>query len=215
MPDLQKFRICSLNCFLTKRRPDHVLLTGKLAVTLRSPLARSHPTRFACAALATWLFFSCGVERLNAQKPSARQHAARAAQLVQAGDLKGAESEMRQAVELSPKEAEYLIRLGLILSMQERPKVTAIFFERALKLDPTNQAVRRHLAGSQWQSGRLEASLENLEFILKSNPRDSEALLMLGMVLMDAGRFPWPNGILQTVDGLSPQRYHKVVEPSG
>ena len=145
-------------------------------------------SRFACAA-AFWLFLPGGGELLNAQNSPARQHAARAAQLVEAGDLKGAEAEMRQAVELSPKEAEYLMRLGLLLSMQERPKVAALFFERALKLDPNNLTVRRHLAGSQWQSGRLDASQENLEFILKASPRDSEALLMLGMVLMDAGRF--------------------------
>ena len=97
---------------------------------------------------------------------------------------------MRQAVELSPKNPEYLMRLGLILTMQERPKVAAIFFERALKLDPDNLTLRRHLAGSQWQGGRLDSAQENIEFILKANPRDSEALLMLGMVLIDAGRFP-------------------------
>ena len=62
---------------------------------------------------------------------------------------------MRQAVELSPKNPEYLMRLGLILTMQERPKVAAIFFERALKLDPENLILRRHLAGSQWQGAAL------------------------------------------------------------
>jgi tetratricopeptide (TPR) repeat protein len=104
---------------------------------------------------------------------------------------------MRQAVELSPKNPEYLMRLGLVLTMQERPKVAAIFFERALKLDPDNLTLRRHLAGSQWQGGRLDASKENLEVILKANPRDSEALLMLGMVLMDAGRFPAAHAMAQ------------------
>ena len=145
--------------------------------------------KFACAALGLWLIIHCGAE-LKAQNSPAREHASRAAQLVQAGDLKGAEAEMRQAVELSPKEAEYLIRLGLILTMQERPKVAAIFYERALKLDPNNQTVRRHLAGSQWQSGRLDAAEANLKLVLEANPRDPEALLMLGMVLLGAGRFP-------------------------
>jgi len=153
--------------------------------------------RVACTALAFWLFLPSDAELLNAQSSLATQHAARAANLVQARDLKGAEAEMRQAVELSPKNAEYLMRLGLILAMQERPKVAAIFFERALKLDPKNLIVRQHLAGSQWQSGRLDASQENLEVILKAHPRDSEALLMLGMVLMDAGRFPAAHAVAQ------------------
>ena len=111
---------------------------------------------------------------------------------------------MRQAVELSPKNPEYLMRVGLILTMQERPKVAAIFIERALKLDPVNLTLRRHLAGSQWQGGRLDASQENLEVILKANPRDSEALLMLGMVLMDAGRFPAAHSVAQRATQVMP-----------
>jgi len=146
--------------------------------------------RFASAALGFWLTLPGSAELLNAQNSLARQHASKADQLVRTGDLKGAEAEMRQAAELSPKNPEYLMRVGLILTMQERPKVAAIFFERALKLDPNNLTVRRHLAGSQWQSGNLAASQENLELILKATPRDSEVLLLLGMVLMDAERFP-------------------------
>lgn len=146
--------------------------------------------RFACAALAVWLVLPGGAELLNAQNSLASKHASRAAQLVQAGDLRGAEAEIRQAVELSPKETEYLIRLGLILSMQQRPKVAALFFERALKLDPNNLTLRRHLAGSQWQSGRLDAAQENLELILKANPRDLEALLT-GAAWLDYDRDGW------------------------
>jgi len=153
--------------------------------------------KFACAALGFWLILPGGAELLNAQNALARQHASKADKLVRTGDLKGAEAEMRQAVELSPKNPEYLMRVGLILTMQERPKVAAIFFERALKLDPNNLIVRRHLAGSQWQSGRLDAARENMELILKANPRDLEALLLLGMVLMDAGRYTDAHAVAQ------------------
>ncbi|HET6961408.1 MAG TPA: tetratricopeptide repeat protein [Terriglobia bacterium] len=172
----------------------------KLRVLGRKPCS----TRVACAVLAFWLFLSVGGKLLNAQNSLARQHASKADQLVRTGDLKGAEAEMRQAVELSPKNPEYLMRVGLILTMQERPKVAAIFFERALKLDPVNLTLRRHLAGSQWQGGRLDASQENLEVILKANPRDSEALLMLGMVLMDAGRFPAAHSVAQRATQVMP-----------
>ena len=153
--------------------------------------------RFACAALGFWLILPSGAGLLNAQNSLARQHASKAEQLVRTGDLKGAEAEMRQAVELSPKEPQYLMRLGLVLAMQQRPKVAALFFERALKLDPDNLTVRRHLAGSQWQAGNLAASQENLELILKANSRDSEALLLLGMVLIDAGRYPAAHAVAQ------------------
>jgi tetratricopeptide (TPR) repeat protein len=165
--------------------------------TSRSLVRESCFIRFACAALGFWLIFPGGAELLNAQNALARQHASKADKLVQTGDLKGAEAEMREAVELSPKNPEYLMRVGLILTMQERPKVAAIYFERALKLDPNNLIIRRHLAGSQWQSGRLDAARENMEFILKVNPRDSEALLLLGMVLMDAGRYTDAHAVAQ------------------
>jgi Flp pilus assembly protein TadD len=158
---------------------------------------KSRVLKFACAALVFWVFLPGGAELLNAQNALARQHASKADKLVQTGDLKGAEAEMREALELSPKNPEYLMRVGLILTMQERPKVAAIYFERALKLDPNNLIIRRHLAGSQWQSGRLDAARENMEFILKANPRDSEALLLLGMVLMDAGRYTDAHAVAQ------------------
>ena len=190
--------------FLMKQRTHLVLLTPAIVVAARFLLTPSHRASFACRALAIWLFLPGGAELLNAQDSLAKQHASRAAQLVQANDLKGAEAEMRQAVELSPNNAEYLTRLGLILTMQERPKVAAIFLERALKLDPNNLTVRQHLAGSQWQSGRLDASQENLELILKAKPRDSEALLMLGMVLIDAGRFPAAHVVAQRATEATP-----------
>lgn len=146
--------------------------------------------RLACAALGFWLILLGGTDMLGAQNSLARQHATKADQLVRNGDLKGAEAEMREAVDLLPKNSEYLMRLGLILTMQERPKVAALFFERALKLDPNNLTIRRHLAGCQWRTGSHAGAQDNLELILKANPGDFEALLLLGMVLIDAGRYP-------------------------
>lgn len=103
------------------------------------------------AALVLSLLPFCSAASLAAQVPTEEDHAARATQLVQAGDLKGAEAEMRQAAELSPQEPLYQARLGLILGMQHRPEEATACFENALKLDPSNLAIRRNLASSQWQ----------------------------------------------------------------
>ena len=167
----------------------------------------SYLTWFGHAVIAFWLLLPGGAGILHAQSSTGAEHAARAAQLVQAGDLKGAEAEMRQAVELSPKEPQYLARLGLILGMQRRPEAAAESFERALALDPNNLAVRRNLALSQWQMGRLAAARENLDLILKAEPGDAQALLLLGMVLIDARRYAAALAVAQAATEAMPSSY--------
>jgi protein O-GlcNAc transferase len=162
---------------------------------------------FDCTALAIWLFLSAGTGSLNAQSSPGAQHAARAAQLVEARDLKGAEAEMRRAVELSPKEPQYHVRLGVILGMQRRPQAAAECFESALALDPANLAVRRNLAASQWQMGQLASAQENLELILRIEPEDSETLLLLGTVLIDARRYAAALAVAQRVAEAMPSSY--------
>jgi tetratricopeptide (TPR) repeat protein len=66
--------------------------------------------------------------------------------------------------------------------MQQRLQDANIYFEKALRLDPNNLAVRRNLAANQLQLGHLGAAKENLERILKVAPRDPPTILLLGMV---------------------------------
>lgn len=152
-------------------------------------MKESHWSRFRYAALAFCLSLLSGASSLNAQSSTGAEYEARAARLVQAGDLKGAEAEMRRAVELLPREVQYHLRLGVILAMQRRPQAAAECFERALALDPENLAARRHLAGSQWQLGRLASAQGNLEIILKADPGDSQSLLLLSKVFIDARHY--------------------------
>jgi Flp pilus assembly protein TadD len=153
------------------------------------------------------LFLSRSATPLIAQTSASAEHASRAAQLVQAGDLKGAEGEMRQAVELSPKEPEYHARLGVILGMQRRPQAAAECFESALTLDPENLGVRRNLATTQWQMGHLAPAQENLELILKADPQDAQTLLLLSMVLIDARRYAAALAVAQQAAEAMPSSY--------
>jgi Flp pilus assembly protein TadD len=112
----------------------------------------------------------------------AQQHARRGLNLAGAGDLKAAESELRQAAELAPTRATYLADLGMILGMQQRFKEAGTYFKRALKLDPGNLTVRRNLAVAQWHLNQLREAKKNLEFILLAKPGDQSAIRLLGMV---------------------------------
>ena len=86
---------------------------------------------------------------------TAKRHADRGLRLAQAGDLKGAEAELRLAVHLSPNDPDYLADLGGILGMQQRLVEAGRYFEKALKIHPGNLVVRRDLAANQWQIGQL------------------------------------------------------------
>ena len=87
---------------------------------------------------------------------AARQDAEKGVQCAEAGDLVCAETELRHAVELAPNDASYLTSLGGILGMRQRLDEANVYFERAVKSDPSNAAARRNLAANQWRLGRFE-----------------------------------------------------------
>ena len=168
---------------------------------------KSYLSRFRYAALAIWLSLPSGAVLVKAQSSTGAEYAKRAAQLLEAGDLKGAEAEMRRAVELAPRDPQYHMRLGVILAMQRRRAEAAGSFESALALDPDNLAVRRNLATTQWQMGRLAAAQENLELVLKADPRDTQSLLVLSSVLIDARRYAAALAVAQTTVEAAPSSY--------
>ncbi len=114
--------------------------------------------------------------------PTASEHAGKGLDLAQAGDLKGAESELRRAVSLSPANPEYLADLGSILGLEEKLDESIVCLEKVLKINPGDTKVRRDLAAGQWRTGRLQAAAANLELILKAKPGDPPSTLLLGMV---------------------------------
>ncbi len=113
---------------------------------------------------------------------TAQQRADRGLKLAEAGDLKGAEAELRRAVELAPNDPFCLAALGNILGMEQKLEESNQFFEKALKLSPNDWATRRNLASNQYRLGHLQSARENLELVLKSKPDDRTTVLLLGMV---------------------------------
>ena len=113
---------------------------------------------------------------------AAQEHAERGRQSMARGQLKIAEAEFRQAVELAPKEGEYLGLLGIVLGMQQKLQESDIYLEKVLRLDPGDSAIRRNLGWNQFQLGQLQPAKTNLERVLKEKPHDAAATLVLGMV---------------------------------
>jgi Flp pilus assembly protein TadD len=72
-------------------------------------------------------------------------HAEAGQRLAQAGDLKGAETELRRAAEISPKDPLALASLAQVLECEGRLEEAGAWFKRALVLDPSNDAIRGNL----------------------------------------------------------------------
>ena len=105
-----------------------------------------------------------------------------ASELVKVRDFRGAERELRRAIQLAPGQSAYLSALASTFAMEGNLSSAALYFEKALSVDSTNVRIRRDLAATQWQLGQLRAAKANLRQVLRSDPRDRQAILLLGMV---------------------------------
>lgn len=129
----------------------------------------------------------------------ARQHAALAAPLVEKGNLKDAETELRQAVRLDPDNAEYLGFLGAVLGMEQKLPESTSCLEKALRLNPGDVRTRRNLASNQFQMGQFQPARENLERVLKAEPGDTTSILLLGMVDEELKDYKHAAALLESV----------------
>ena len=112
----------------------------------------------------------------------AQAHADKGLRLMQEGDLRGAETELRLAVRSDPENAVHLGSLGAVLGMEKKLKESSAYLEKALRLNPADSATRRNLASNQFQLGQLDPARQNLERLLKVKPDDRTSVLLLGMV---------------------------------
>ena len=129
------------------------------------------------------LAFALAGARADAQiSAEAQQHADKAVQLAQQGDLKNAESELRKAVDLAPNDSNLLTSLGGILGMEGNLQEANTYLARAVRGNPQDPAPRRNLAANEWQLGRLKEARANLDLLLRANPRDKLATYLSGMV---------------------------------
>jgi tetratricopeptide (TPR) repeat protein len=167
-------------------RPPTLPFEGGSPVTHKSNLASS-PNR-QCLAFSLLCALTCSPSlhfALPVPEQSSSQaqlHAEKGIQASRTGDLPTAEQQLREAVKLAPNDPFFLSTLGSILGMEQKLPEASLCFEKAVKIDPSNVEVRRHLAATQWQLGRFIEARKNLEYILSRDPNDKPALLLAGMV---------------------------------
>ncbi len=149
-----------------------------------NPAATAFTPASARSLLGLLVLIAATVRLFGAPAPelTAQEHAEQGRQLLGRGDLPAAERELRKAVESSPEDPESLGLLGVVLGMQQKLQEADAYLEKALHFDPTDSVTRRNLAWNQFELGQLREAKANLTQVLKENPRDSAAILVLGMV---------------------------------
>ncbi len=116
------------------------------------------------------------------------------------------EGELREAMQRAPEDAAYPAELGVLLASQSRLQEATALFEKALRLKPSDQETRRNLAASYWRLGRLAEARESLQTVLKSDPEDPLAILLLGLVSEDFGDHRSAANLLESVPQFVRQR---------
>ena len=134
-----------------------------------------------------------------AQQSGAESHLERGLDLAQAGQLSGAESELRQATQLMPGNPDAWSAFGTVLAMQHKLPESTEAFRQAVKLDSANLVARRYLAANLWQLHQYPEAKKNLQIILKAKPNDAPAKLLLGMVSENSGDYATAVRMLSSV----------------
>jgi cellulose synthase operon protein C len=162
------------------------------------------------AALIGLIPLTGALAALRDTASEATQHAEKGVQCAQTGDMVCAEAELRRAVELAPDDASYLTSLGGVLGMQQKLDEANVYFERAAKSDPNDATARRNLAANEWRLGRFKQAQANLERLLRVQPQDKTAMLLLGMVSENEHDYARAAKLLTAVPDLVEQRPESI-----
>jgi tetratricopeptide (TPR) repeat protein len=132
--------------------------------------------------IAATCLLATGLALNLAAQETARQHAERGIDLAQSGNLPAAEAELRQAVQLDPRDPQLLGNLGTVLAMEGKFEESNTLLEKALQIDPQALVLRQYLAANLWQLHKPAEAKTQLQIILKAQPQNAQAIFLLGMV---------------------------------
>jgi len=82
----------------------------------------------------------------------------------------------------NPSDADALSQLGALYSSAHQFQQSAEYYTKSLQADPKNLNVRTLLASSLYYGGDVDSALKQLQQVLKSDPKNANALFNLGMM---------------------------------
>ena len=131
---------------------------------------------FLAAGLA--LASSC---RISAR---AREHVEQGNRYLAQKQMRPAESEYQQAIQISPKFAEAHYRLGLLEMGEQHSAAATKSLTRAVELDPKNLDARLRLGSLLVAATQYAGARDQAEAVLRANGRNAGARLLLGQVAL-------------------------------
>jgi tetratricopeptide (TPR) repeat protein len=145
------------------------------------------------------------LRRLIDASPRAEYYSKLGDLLQEKGDLEGAETEYRNAVNLSPNYAPALNNLGLLLCDQGKKAEGMKLYHYVLDKDPRNPVAHNNLAMEQWEKGYIDSAIEEIKAAIASDPNNALYHFHYAMILNDAGRTDEAISELEAAIALEPE----------
>ena len=107
---------------------------------------------------------------------------------LRAGDVDGALTQFRAALETNPDDLKALNMVGAVLCMRNETEASIPYFERALSIAPEFVAARKNLAMAEFDLGRHDSAKRHLLQLLEVEDARAQASLFLGMIASEDGQ---------------------------
>lgn len=84
-----------------------------------------------------------------------------------------------------PNNSDLLIQVGNIYRATHQFKEAGEYYDKALKVDPKNVAVRTEFASALYYNGDVDQAIDQLNQSLRYNPKDANSLFNLGVMRLE------------------------------
>ena len=81
-----------------------------------------------------------------------------------------------------PNNSDLLIQVGNIYKSTHQFKEAAVYYDKALQVDPKNVAIRTEMASCLYYNGDVDEAISQLQQSLHYDPKDANSLFNLGMI---------------------------------
>jgi tetratricopeptide (TPR) repeat protein len=120
---------------------------------------------------------------VKSEPGSAAARNALATRYLQVGRVADAQTQLEEALRLSPENAEAHSNLGVVLQAQGRLNDGLEHLRTAVQLKPKDDAVRFNLGGGLLAVGQTDAAIRELRAAIALNPENAGAHFNLGVIL--------------------------------
>ncbi|WP_397568622.1 sulfatase-like hydrolase/transferase [Schlesneria sp. T3-172] len=113
-----------------------------------------------------------------------------AIELLEHGDLKAAETSLRQIVETNPRYLKAMGNLGICLAQQQKWDEAIECYQNVLKIDPDDFSALMNLAAADAVHGRIDEAISNYHRAQTADPKSPAPPFHLAQLAVENGGWP-------------------------